>query len=399
MSKPSVKPQNPLFSSGPCAKRPGWRADLLPSRTVGRSHRAKVSKAVIEEVIRKSKEILGVPDDYRLGIVPGSDTGAIEMALWNFFGHPSVENRGIDMLAWENFGYEWIYDVEKQLKIANVRSMVVPYGQFPDLTKIDFRRDVVFTWNGTTSGVCVPDASWIPDDREGLTICDATSAVFAMAMDWKKIDVLTYSWQKSMGGEGAHGILILSPRAVQRLEAFPPVIAMPKVFTIMKKGKLNEEIFAGATINTPSMLCIEDALDSLNWMIGEGGLNAMIARSQKSLSEIQAWIASSPRYTFLAENSKTISSTSVCLKFKGTIYQSLTPTAQAQFAKDVAALLEKEGAAYDIGSYRDAPPGLRIWCGATIDPINVKALLPWLDWAYDEIAGSLKKINQKKYYD
>ena len=390
MSKPSVKPQNTFFSSGPCAKRPGWSADQLPSRTVGRSHRAKVSKAVIEEVIAKSKQILGVPDDYRLGIVPGSDTGAIEMALWNFFGHPSVESRGIDMLAWENFGYEWVYDVEKQLKIANVRPMVVPYGQIPDLTQVDFHHDVVFTWNGTTSGVCVPDATWIPDDREGLTICDATSAVFAMPIDWKKIDVLTYSWQKSMGGEGAHGVLILSPRAIQRLESFPPIIAMPKVFTILKKGKLNEEIFTGATINTPSMLCIEDALDSLNWMIREGGLTAMIARSQQSLSEIKTWIASSPRYAFLAENPKTISNTSVCLKLKSDMYLSLSPDAQVKFAKDVAALLEKEGAAYDIGSYRDAPPGLRIWCGATINPADVKLLLPWLDWAHDEIARTLK---------
>ncbi len=330
-----------------------------------------------------------MPSDYRLAIVPGSDTGAIEMALWNFFGDPSVETRGVDILAWENFGSEWVHDLEKQLKIKNLRKFVVDYGEFPDVASVDFNRDVVFTWNGTTSGVCLPNADWIPAQRQGLSICDATSAVFAMAIDWKKIDVLTYSWQKSMGGEGAHGVLILSPKSVERLESHTPTIGLPKIFQMLKKGKLNEELFTGATINTPSMLCIEDALDSLNWMITEGGLTAMIKRSHDNLHVIKQWMTNSGRFQFLANDPSTISNTSVCLKFSSDFYLKLDKEKKAAFAKDVASLLEKEGVAFDIGSYRDAPPGLRIWCGATIDTENVTALLPWLDWAHDEIAGKL----------
>jgi len=385
MIKPNIKPKNQNFSSGPCAKRPGWSINELSLQTVGRSHRSKIGKAVIEEVIRKSIEILGLPEGYVLGIVPASDTGAIEMALWNYFGSPAVENRGVDVLAWESFGFEWVSDLEKQLKIKNLRKFTAEYGRLPDLTQVNFDRDVVFTWNGTTSGVCVPNADWIKSDRKGLTICDATSAVFAMEIDWAKIDVLTYSWQKSMGGEAAHGVLILSPRAIARLESEPPTVGLPKIFQLHKKGKLNQEIFNGATINTPSMLCVEDALDSLNWMIREGGVKAMIERSQKNLSIIKSWISISENFAFLAEDPKTVSSTSVCLKMKSAFYQGLDSEKRAVFAKELAGILGKEGVAYDIGSYRDAPPGLRIWCGATIDAKDIEALLPWIEWAYRSI--------------
>ncbi len=388
MTKPPVKPKNPNFSSGPCAKRPGWNFQNLSLSTLGRSHRAKVSRSVIEEVIQKSKSILGLPHGYELGIVPASDTGAIEMALWNFLGDAQVEQRGVDIVAFESFGYEWVSDLEKQLNIRNLRKFIADYGKLPDLTQVNCDRDVVFTWNGTTSGVCVPHADWIAADRKGLTLCDATSAVFAMDIDWAKIDVLTYSWQKSMGGEAAHGVLILSPKAIARLEAHPPVIGLPKIFQIMKKGKLNTEIFQGATINTPSMLCVEDALDSLNWMADAGGLPAMIRRSQSNLTVIREWVAKSESFAFLAEEERTISNTSVCLKIKSAWYQALNKELQAKFAKDLSGLLEQEGVAYDAGSYRDAPPGLRIWCGSTVETSDVKALLPWIDWAYSQLVMS-----------
>jgi phosphoserine aminotransferase len=386
MNQPVRRPKNTNFSSGPCAKRPGWSFQNLALHTLGRSHRSRLAKSVIEEVIQKSKSLLGLPPGYELGIVPASDTGAIEMALWNFLGDADVERRGVDVAAFENFGYEWVSDIEKQLRIKNLRKFIADYGKLPDLTQLNGDRDVVFTWNGTTSGVCVPDANWIKADRKGLTICDATSAVFAMEIDWSKIDVLTYSWQKSMGGEGAHGVLILSPKAIARLAANPPVIGLPKIFQIMKNGRLNTEIFQGATINTPSMLCVEDALDALNWMMDSGGLPAMIRRSKNNLKAIKEWLAKSSTFSFLAENERTISNTSVCLRIKSAWYRSLDTELQTRFAKDLAGLLEKEKVAFDVGSYRDAPPGLRIWCGATVDSEDVEALLAWIDWAYAQLA-------------
>ncbi len=384
MNQPTTKPTNPCFSSGPCAKRPGWSLAALEGAALGRSHRAKLGKNKLEEVISLSKKILGMPNDYRLGIVPASDTGAIEMAMWSLLGA-----RGVDVFAWESFGSTWASDCKSQLKLTDLNVYKADYGQLPDLSKANWKRDVVFTWNGTTSGVRVPDGNWIADDREGLAICDATSAVFAMEMPWHKLDVVTWSWQKVLGGEGAHGMIALSPRAVERLTTYTPSWPLPKIFQMSKKGELIEGIFKGETINTPSMLCVEDALDGLRWADSIGGLPVLIARSEHNLSAIEEWVLSSKWIGFLAADEAHRSSTSICLKIVDPWYQSLSPEQQAEGAKKIASMLEKEGVAFDIGAYRDAPPGLRIWGGATVETSNIKSLLPWLDWAWAEVRGSL----------
>jgi phosphoserine aminotransferase len=373
VSTPAVRPVRPHFSSGPCAKRPGWTPEILTAAVLGRSHRSKPGKAKLQEAIDRTRAVLGVPADYRIGIVPASDTGAVEMALWSLLGQ-----RPVDMLAWESFGKDWITDVVKQLKL-DARQITAGYGKLPDLSTVDPSHDVVFTWNGTTSGVRVPNADWIAADRTGLTICDATSAAFAQTLDWPKLDVITFSWQKALGGEGAHGMLILSPRAVERLETYTPAWPLPKIFRLTSNGKISEGIFKGETINTPSMLCVEDYLDALKWAESIGGLSALIARSEANLTVIEKFVAESDAYAFLAETKESRSNTSVCLKFADA---SLDAEAQGALAKKVAELLEKEGVALDAGAYRDAPPGLRIWCGATVDTADVAALMPWLDWAY-----------------
>ncbi|MDX2113586.1 MAG: phosphoserine transaminase [Alphaproteobacteria bacterium] len=387
MNQPTTKPTNPCFSSGPCAKRPGWSLAALEGAALGRSHRAKLGKNKLEEVISLSKKILGMPKDYRLGIVPASDTGAIEMAMWSLLGA-----RGVDVFAWESFGSTWASDCKTQLKLTDLNVYKADYGQLPDLSKANWKRDVVFTWNGTTSGVRVPDGNWIADDREGLAICDATSAVFAMEMPWHKLDVVTWSWQKVLGGEGAHGMIALSPRAVERLTTYTPSWPLPKIFQMSKKGELIEGIFKGETINTPSMLCVEDALDGLRWADSIGGLPVLIARSEHNLSAIEEWVLSSKWIGFLAADEAHRSSTSICLKIVDPWYQSLSPEQQAEGAKKIASMLEKEGVAFDIGAYRDAPPGLRIWGGATVETSNIKSLLPWLDWAWAEVRGSLGSV-------
>ena len=385
-AKPNTRPANPNFSSGPCAKRPGWSADALKNAVLGRSHRSKLGKARLQKVIEQTKAVLGIPAGYRVGIVPASDTGAVEMALWSLLGP-----RPVDILAWESFGSGWVTDVVKQLKLKDVRVMEAGYGQLPDLKAVDFKKDVVFVWNGTTSGVKVPNGDWIPADREGLTICDATSAVFAMEMPWDKLDVVTYSWQKVLGGEGAHGMLILSPRAVARLESHKPSWPMPKIFRMTKDGKIDDSIFEGATINTPSMLCVEDAVDSLDWAAKIGGLPAMIKRSQDNLAALTAWVEKTDWVDFLASDPKIRSNTSVCLKIVDPWFTGQSEKDQAAIAKNIAAVLEKENAGFDIDGYRDAPPGLRIWCGATVEASDLKALTPWLDWAYAQVkAGAAK---------
>ncbi|MFP4673003.1 MAG: phosphoserine transaminase [Opitutales bacterium] len=380
MKKPDAKPDRPLFSSGPCAKRPGWSTDVLKDAFVGRSHRAKTGKAKIHEVSERSKKILGIPDDYLCGVVPASDTGAMEMAMWSLLGA-----RGVDVLAWESFGSGWVTDVLKQLKLENTRIFEADYGKLPDFSKVDCNNDVIFTWNGTTSGVKVPDVDWIPDDREGLAICDATSAVFAMDLDYSKLDVITWSWQKVIGGEAAHGMLVLSPRAVERLENHTPPWPMPKIFRMTQGGKLNKGIFEGATINTVSLLCVEDALDALKWAESIGGLPALKQRSEANLAAIAEWVEKTPWIDFLAEDPATRSNTSICLQIVDPWYKNLSEEDQAKKAKDIVKLLEDEGAAYDCGSYRDAPPGIRIWGGATVETEDIKALLPWLDWAFEAI--------------
>lgn len=382
MEKPTLRPQNPNFSSGPCSKRPGWSLDGLGSALVGRSHRSKPGKARLNEVITRTKAVLGIPADYLCGIVPASDTGAVEMAMWSLLGA-----RGVDMVAWESFGQGWVTDAQKQLKLADCRILTADYGQLPDLSQIDGDRDVVFTWNGTTSGVKVPHGDWISDQRQGLMIADATSAVFAMEIPWSKLDVITWSWQKVMGGEGAHGMLVLSPRAVARLESYTPAWPLPKIFQLTKKGSLISGIFAGETINTPSMLCVEDALDGLKWAEQLGGLSALHARSQANFAAIANWVEKTAWVDFLAEVPATRSNTSICLKIVDPWYQSLTAEEQANGAKKIATLLDAEGVAYDIGAYRDAPPGLRIWGGATVETADIEALLPWLDWAYAQVKG------------
>ncbi|HUT48718.1 MAG TPA: phosphoserine transaminase [Alphaproteobacteria bacterium] len=381
--KPTTRPRNPNFSSGPCAKRPGWSVAALEDALIGRSHRAKPGRAKLAEVIDRSRAVLGMPEDYRLAIMPASDTGAVEMALWSLLGP-----RGIDVLAWESFGKGWVSDITRQLKLEDTRVIEAEYGRLPDLAQVDFTRDVVFTWNGTTSGVRVPGADWIAADRAGLTICDATSAVFAMQLDWAKLDVVTWSWQKVLGGEAQHGMLALSPRAVERLESHTPTWPMPKLFRMTKSGKLNEGIFKGETINTPSMLAVEDALDALKWAETVGGLDGLIARSQANLAAVAAWAEASPWAGFLATDPATRSCTSICLAITDPWFRGLNANRQADAAKAIATHLDLEGVAYDIGGYRDAPPGLRIWGGATVETADIEALMPWLDWAYARVKGS-----------
>jgi len=367
--QPSTRPANPNFSSGPCSKRPGYDVSKLDLEILGRSHRSSLGKTLLERACTETAEILGLPEGYRVGIVAGSDTGAMEMAMWSLLGQ-----RPVDVLAWESFGSGWVTDITKQLKLKDVRVMEADYGLLPDLSQVDFTHDVVFTWNGTTSGVKVPNGNWIRDDREGLVICDATSAVFAMEMPWSKLDVVTFSWQKVLGGEGAHGVLILSPRAVARLESYTPPWPMPKLFRMTKGGKLVEGIFRGETINTPSMLCVVDYLDALTWLRGIGGTPAAIAKSEANLKVLRDFVAANDWIQFLARDPATLSNTSVCFTLKATPDQ----------VKAMVKLLEKEGVAYDIGAYRDAPPGIRIWCGATVESSDLQALLPWLTWAYQK---------------
>ena len=367
---PSLKPNNPNFSSGPCSKRPGYQVSELDLTTLGRSHRAAVGKTALERVCVDTARLLGLPEGYRVGVVAGSDTGAMEMAMWSLLGAKPV-----DIFSWESFGQGWVTDIVKQLKLDNVNSYEADYGKLPDLQQANPEHDVIFTWNGTTSGVKVPDGNWISDDRSGLTICDATSAVFAMEMPWEKLDVITFSWQKVLGGEGAHGMLILSPRAVERLESYTPSWPLPKIFRMTKGGKLIEGIFKGATINTPSMLCVADYLDALSWVESIGGTPALIARSKKNLSVIENFVAANDWINFLAEDENLRSNTSVCL----------TVDLPADKLKAMTKLLESEGVAYDIGAYRDAPDGLRIWCGGTVEASDLEALMPWLSWAYEQV--------------
>jgi len=383
--KPDLRPANPNFSSGPCAKRPGWSLEALADAPLGRSHRAKIGKTKLQYAIDVTREILQVPADWRIGIVPASDTGAVEMALWSLLGQ-----RGVDMVAWESFGSGWVTDVVKQLKLQDVRKFEADYGKLPDLSQIDFNRDVVFTWNGTTSGVRVPNADFIPADREGLTICDATSAAFAQRLDFQKLDVVTFSWQKVLGGEAAHGMLILSPRAVERLETYTPTWPLPKIFRMTKGGKLIEGIFKGETINTPSMLCVEDYIDALEWAKSIGGLDGLIARADANFAVIDAFVQKTPWIDNLAVDPATRSNTSVCLTIVDPEVTALDADAQAAFAKGIATLLDKEGVAYDIGAYRDAPAGLRIWAGATVETADLEKLMPWLDWAFTQQKAALK---------
>ncbi len=384
---PGVRPANPHFSSGPCAKRPGWSLQALTDAPLGRSHRSKIGKAKLKRAIDLTRDVLEVPADYRIGIVPASDTGAVEMALWSLLGA-----RPVTMLAWESFGEGWVSDVVKELKLKDAKVLKAPYGELPDFSKIDWGTDVVFTWNGTTSGARAPNGDWIAANRQGLAICDATSAAFAQPLDFPKLDVVTFSWQKVLGGEAAHGMLILSPRAVARLESYNPPWPLPKIFRMTKGGKLMEGIFEGETINTPSMLCVEDYLDTLQWAKSLGGLRALIARADANTKVISDWVARTPWVDFLASNPAIRSNTSVCLKVVDPSITSLPAAAQADFAKNLAAAIEKEGVAYDIAAYRDAPPGLRLWCGATVERRDVEALMPWLDWAYAKTKDALLKV-------
>jgi phosphoserine aminotransferase len=377
MEKPLQRPQSPYFSSGPCAKRPGWSVDVLKDAFLGRSHRSKLGRERLRDVIVRTKQILGIPENYVCGIVPASDTGAVEIALWSLLGA-----RGVEMLAWESFGDGWVTDVQKQLKLSDCRVTKADYGQLPDLSQVDWSRDVVFTWNGTTSGVKVPNGDWIPNDRQGLAIADATSAVFAMEMPWSKLDVVTWSWQKVMGGEAAHGMLVLSPRAIERLETYTPFWPLPKLFRLTKGGKLNTAIFEGDTINTPSMLCVEDALDGLKWAEQIGGLPTLIQRSQANFAAIATWVSQTPWVDFLAIDPTTRSNTSICLKIVDSWFMMQSSNEQIGIVKQLSALLEREGVAFDVNGYRDAPPGLRIWGGATVELGDIEALLPWLDWGY-----------------
>jgi phosphoserine aminotransferase len=385
-AKPASRPNVPHFSSGPCAKRPRWNPQNLHDAALGRSHRAKVGKAKLKLAIELTREVLEVPANYKIGIVPASDTGAVEMALWSLLGA-----RPVTTIAWESFGEGWVSDIVKELKLKDVTRLHAPYGEIPDLSKAGPASDIVFTWNGTTSGVRVPNADWISAKREGLTICDATSAAFAQALDWAKLDVVTFSWQKALGGEAAHGMLVLSPRAVERLETYKPAWPLPKIFRMTKGGKLNEGIFEGETINTPSMLCVEDYLDALNWAKSVCGLRALIARADANARVLADWKAKTPWIDFLASDPAIRSNTSVCMKVVDPAITSLTPDAQADFAKKLVALVEKEGAGYDFAHYRDAPAGLRIWCGATVEANDVALLTRWIDWAFAETKASLAK--------
>jgi len=381
--RPAVRPARPFFSSGPCAKRPGWSPEVLNDALVGRSHRSKPGKQKLKDAIDRTKRLLGMPEDYRLGIVPASDTGAVEMALWSLLGA-----RPVDLFAWESFSEDWVTDAVKQLRIPNTRLFKAPYGELPDLKQYLPGHDAVFVWNGTTSGVKVPDGDWIPASRDGLTICDATSAAFAMELPWDKLDVVTFSWQKALGGEAAHGMLALSPRAVTRLESYTPSWPLPKIFRMASKGKLTEGIFQGETINTPSMVAVEDYLDALTWAEGLGGLPALIARSNANLKVLEDWAAASDWAGFLAADKAVRSNTSVCLSITDPWFTALADEAKAETAKKLAALLEKEGVALDVGGYRAAPPGLRIWCGATVETDDIKALTPWLDWAWTQVKAA-----------
>jgi phosphoserine aminotransferase len=383
--KPGLRPANPNFSSGPCAKRPGWSLNALSDAALGRSHRAKIGKNKLKLAIDLTREVLQVPADYRIGIVPASDTGAVEMAMWSLLGE-----RGVDIVAWESFGEGWVTDVVKQLKLPDARTFIAPYGEIVDFSKVDFDRDVVFTWNGTTSGARVPNADFSPSDRKGLTICDATSAAFAQDMDFSKLDVVTFSWQKVLGGEGGHGMLILSPRAVARLESYKPAWPLPKIFRLTSGGKLIEGIFQGETINTPSMLCVEDYIDALNWAKSVGGLNGLIGRADRNAGALNAFVDKSAWLSNLSAKKETRSNTSVCLTISDPDVLALDADAQASFAKGLVSALEKEGVAFDIGSYRDAPAGLRIWCGATVETSDIEALTPWLDWAFASQKAALK---------
>ncbi len=374
---PALRPADPCFSSGPTTKRPGWSLDALNNVLSGRSHRSKPGKAKLKQAIELTREVLCVPDDYRIGIVPASDTGAVEMALWSLLGE-----RGVDVAAWESFGADWITDVFGQLKLGDTREFLADFGKLPDLSQLDFDRDVIFTWNGTTSGVRVPNGDFIPADRKGLTICDATSAAFAQNLDFSKLDVTTFSWQKVLGGEAAHGMLVLSPRAVERLETYSPPWPLPKIFRMTKGGELNEGIFEGATINTPSMLCVEDYLDALNWAKSIGGLDGLMQRADANLATIAKWVDKSPWVEFLAEDIATRSNTGICLKIVDPVITGLDQVGQVAFAKGIVALLDAESIAYDIGSYAKAPPGLRIWGAGTVELANIRALLPWLDWGF-----------------
>jgi len=391
MERPSQKPQNPCFSSGPCAKRPGWSAENLDLSMMGRSHRAGPAKAQLKAVIDQHREILGIPADYLVGIVPASDTGAFEMAMWSMLGSPEEGGRGVDVFAWESFSSGWLKDITGELKLSDVRTYEADYGQLPDLSQADPARDCVFVWNGTTSGVRVPNGDWISAEREGLTFCDATSAVFAYDLPWEKLDVVTWSWQKVLGSEGAHGMLVLSPRAVQRLESFTPPRPLPKIFRMVKKGKVNEGIFEGSTINTPSMLANADCLDALSWVKSIGGLSATIARSQASYDAIAAWVEGSGWADFLAEAPESRSTTSVCLKITDPWFNALSTEDQAARVGDLCKLLDKEGVAFDIKHYRDAPAGIRIWCGATVETSDVQTLTGWLDWAYAQTKDQAQK--------
>ena len=380
MNKPISKPKNPNFSSGPCAKRPGWNINNLRTDTLGRSHRAKLPKQRLLDVINLTKEILQLPEDYRVGILAASDTGAIEAAMWSLLGA-----RGVEVLAWENFGNDWVKDIKDQLKPENLTIHKVDYGKLPDLKKLNFDNDIVFNWNGTTSGVCVPNSDWISKDRKGLTICDATSAVFAMDMDWSKLDVVTWSWQKVLGGEAAHGMIAMSPKAIQRLSEYQPNWPIPKIFRLANNKKVIEGIFKGETINTPSMLCVEDAIDALNWIKSIGGYSGSIKKSQKNLEVIKKWVQSKDWIDFLAEDPQTISSTSICLKITADWFLKLSEDDQQAKIKEINSMLDKEGVAYDINAYRTAPAGFRIWGGATVEASDIETLLPWIEWGYQSI--------------
>ena len=380
IKKPTTKPKNPNFSSGPCAKRPGWNIQNLKTDSLGRSHRAKLPKQRLAEVINLSKELLNIPSDYKVGIIAGSDTGAIESAMWSLLG-----KTGVEVLAWESFGSDWVKDIKEQLKIKNLTIHQSDYGDLPDFQKINFDNDIVFNWNGTTSGVCLPNADWISDNRKGLTICDATSAVFAMDMDWHKLDVITWSWQKVLGGEAAHGMIALSPKALERLSEYQPTWPIPKIFRLANNMKVIEGIFKGETINTPSMLCVEDAIDALNWIQSIGGSKGSIDKSQSNLQVVKTWVESKDWIDFLAKDSSTLSSTSICLKITDPWFLELPEDQQQLKIKEINSLLDKEQVAFDINAYRTAPPGFRIWGGATVESSDIETLLPWIEWGYQSI--------------
>jgi phosphoserine aminotransferase len=384
--KPALRPANPNFSSGPCTKRPGWSLDSLANGLFGRSHRSKPGKARLKEVIDRTRDILQIPADYRIAIVPASDTGAVEMAMWSLLGP-----RPVEVLAWENFGNDWVIDILEQLRLPAAQHRIAPYGELPDLSAVDPNHDVVFTWNGTTAGVRVPNGDWIAHDRAGLTICDATSAAFAMELPWAKLDAVTWSWQKAMGGEAQHGMLVLSPRAVERLLTHTPAWPLPKLFRMTQNGKLSEGLFEGETINTPSMLAVEDALDGLKWAQSIGGLKTLIQRSESNLAAIAAWVERTPWIEFLAMKPETRSNTGICLRIVDPWFLSLDKKAQSEIAKRLVDRLESEGVGYDFGSYRTAPPGIRIWGGATVERTDIEALLPWLDYAWAEIASKAER--------